>query len=399
MSILGRRSLVTLALAVLISSACGDATHVPDTAAPAPATPTSAAVAFLHAQVWDHLQTFEIDQATGSLSLVPDGSLVADAGVLRAHPSGRFLYDTYTSINGGPARTVTYRIQPNGRLELIAGSAIQMPTQNALSFEPSGKYAFVVEQRRDPILDPCDGPGRIHVYAVNDETGALAALPSDVFSTGTRGAALAVVPSGAFGYVASPGDPTGLYGPCPAGSLEGYAIDATSGNLTPVPGSPFAEGVPSRSVVVTNQDAYVIEGTYRGMDLTTYSLRATDGRLTFTRTRRLPHEASGPLLADPQGRFLFVSEMNYMAAFVIDPSGDLREAPGSPLPLAGSAFAADFDPWGRYLYVAITTWAPTRQGFIHGWVADANTGALTPVPGSPFLVGSGASALAISRRR
>jgi 6-phosphogluconolactonase (cycloisomerase 2 family) len=150
------------------------------------------------------------------------------------------------------------------------------------------------------------------------------------------GAAALRAQNAGFVYVASLGEP---------GNVSAYAIDATTGALTPVSGSPFPAGLNSRSVAVdpTGHFAYVVNGS---------------SALDF----------SGSI-----------------SAYTIDPeTGALTQVPGSPFPVGGQPSSVAADPTGEFVYVAGGPGAGPRGG-VSGYRIDKKSGALEPVSGSPFL--------------
>src|SRR5882762_6472160 len=69
-----------------------------------------------------------------------------------------------------------------------------------------------------------------------------------------------------------------------------------------------------------------------------------------------------------------------ISAYSIDgQTGALRPVPGSPFPDPGGPWSIAVDPKGRFAY-AVNVASDT----ISAYAIDGNTGALTPVPGSPF---------------
>ncbi len=72
----------------------------------------------------------------------------------------------------------------------------------------------------------------VSAYTINATTGALAPVAGSPFAAGTNPVGVAVDPTGKFAYV-------GNYS---SNNVSAYTINATTGALTPVPGSPFAAG-------------------------------------------------------------------------------------------------------------------------------------------------------------
>src|ERR1700722_7542332 len=121
-------------------------------------------------------------------------------------------------------------------------------------------------------------------------------------------------------------------------TVSGYAINPTSGALTPIPGSPFTVG--------TNPHAVAL---------------------------------------DPSSKFLYVANRasNNISAFTVNLStGALTEVPGSP-------FAAGYEPDGLAMYPSGKFLYASNElsANVYAYLIDGETGALTPINGSPFPAG------------
>ena len=94
-----------------------------------------------------------------------------------------------------------------------------------------------------------NGSANVSGYTINATSGALTPVPGSPFAVVLDLTSVAVDPTGKFAYVGNCGDF------CGAGSagVWGYTINATSGALTPIPGSPFAAGSYPISIAVTGQ--------------------------------------------------------------------------------------------------------------------------------------------------
>jgi 6-phosphogluconolactonase len=141
--------------------------------------------------------------------------------------------------------------------------------------------------------------------------------------------------TGKFAYVAA------------SGGIWGYTISAVTGALTPITGSPFGPG--------------------------------------------------GLVAVDPAGKFAYVATFGSIWGYTINATT------GALTPIAGSPFAAGpwprsiaVDPSGRFAY-AVTAFYTAGVGHVYGESIDATTGALTPIPGSPFAAaGRPSTSIAIS---
>ncbi len=117
----------------------------------------------------------------------------------------------------------------------------------------------------------------VSAYSINGTTGALTPDAGSPFPAGSGPASVTVDATGQFAYVANCGNGCGSPGP---GDVSAYAINGTTGALTPVAGSPFPAGVQSRSVTVdpTGQFAYVANRS--SSDVSAYAIDGTTGALT-----------------------------------------------------------------------------------------------------------------------
>ena len=84
------------------------------------------------------------------------------------------------------------------------------------------------------------GSNNASAYAINATSGALTGVKGSPFKTGFNSYGVAVDPAGKFAYVACSG----------SDNVYGFAIDGASGVLRPLPGSPFAEGYTPEGLMI-----------------------------------------------------------------------------------------------------------------------------------------------------
>jgi 6-phosphogluconolactonase len=177
---------------------------------------------------------------------------------------------------------------------------------------------------------------RFSILLIMTGLAALGANAQTVTGSGTRNK----VPK--FAYVANEG----------SSNVSAYTIDRTTGALSPIPGSPFAAGSLPFSVVV-----------------------------------------------DSSGNFAYVANFasNNVSAYTIDhTTGALSPVPGSPFAAGTNPFSVAVDPSGNFAYVANGCGDPACSlGTVSAYTIDRTTGALSPVPGSPFAAGSFPSSVAV----
>ncbi len=280
---------------------------------------------------------FSIDVESGSLTPVPGspfptGGIGGDAFSLAATPDGQFLYAAMALS----ADIHPFRIDPdNGRLTPIGDPipAGAPRSVNGVKVSPDGKWLAVALTRVPPH-------GQVAMFAIDPETGGLAAIPGSPFP------------------VRDPGGPDGVAAGldinCASDTLfvaEGtrdttivdvLRIDPDTGALTPIDGSPFTPGVGVNSNVgVLSPDESLLFVSNQGFgnpgNTVTVFTVASDGSLILVPGS--PFDAGGGsipsgMATDPTGAFLYVTKENPpgVHVFSVDPSGQLTAVPGSPFP-------------------------------------------------------------------
>lgn len=158
----------------------------------------------------------QFDPATGILGFAdPVSTAAAMPSRIALAPDGTRLYTASTMTNAVGIHTLNpVSGTITGNQTFTTGS---MPSDIALA--SSGKFAYTYNQ----------GSADIRVYQLDAITG----LPTSSRSTrvGYRGERLAIDGTGKY-----------LYAPGLVGGIHGYAVSQTTGELTELPGSPYASG-------------------------------------------------------------------------------------------------------------------------------------------------------------
>ncbi|HEY2647376.1 MAG TPA: beta-propeller fold lactonase family protein, partial [Candidatus Acidoferrales bacterium] len=196
--------------------------------------------------LWDTL-VYTIDDATGALTRVPGVQYTGNGpigGVI--DPSGQFFFDINyfipywgvfpASINGTTG-ALTFSLN---------GSGAVLP--GAIAIHPSGKFVYVTDISFDFIA----------AYSFNSVTGAMTPIPGSAenidysfivppgpYATGLAPVSIIADPSGKFVYV------TNEF----SNDISGYSVNPTSGDLTPIAGTPFAAGIGPSSVAVVSSSS------------------------------------------------------------------------------------------------------------------------------------------------
>jgi 6-phosphogluconolactonase len=169
------------------------------------------------------------------------------------------------------------------------------------------------------------------ICTVTNDSGTIVASPVDNVLVSC------VTPPPRFAYVTNSG----------SNNVSAYTVNATTGTLTPVAGSPFATGSTPYSVAV-----------------------------------------------DPTGKFVYVpsSSGTVWAYALTAATGALTSVTGSPFATGTAPFSVAVDPSGKFAYVA-----NLGSNNVSAYTIDTNTGALTQITGSPFTAGSNPTSVVITR--
>src|SRR5215470_7173721 len=174
-----------------------------------------------------------------------------------------------------------------------------------------------------------------------------------------------------------------------------FNIDTTNGRVTPplglnagtFPGPNDAEGL-----AADPQARFLFVSDFAGSLVRVFNVDSTNGGLAEVTGSPFPLDASGPrgLATDAGGKFLFVADFNsnQISVFNIGSNGALTRVTGSPFAVVGGSSPGFLllHPSGNFLYASNLN-SPT--GSISAFSINPTTGALTQIAGSPFpTVGS-----------
>jgi 6-phosphogluconolactonase (cycloisomerase 2 family) len=268
---------------------------------------------------------FQID-ASGALLPLPDSPFFTPTTSspisVVAHPTADFLY--MTDVNTGEITTFT--IGSNGSLAASTLTTLvgHVPLLTAIS--PDGKFFYQGVRGT--------GTATIAGFAVRSN-GRLSPIPGAPADTGFRPSMLTVDPSGSFLYATIPSSSLGA-----STLVFGYAIDPLDGILTPMAASPFnaGESPVSAATDASGRFLYVVNNADNtdGNSVSGFSIDAGTGALTNIPGTPFSAAASPLSLAvEPGAQFAYVglALSPGMRAFAIDQqTGALTEITGSPFP-------------------------------------------------------------------
>jgi 6-phosphogluconolactonase (cycloisomerase 2 family) len=215
----------------------------------------------------------------------------------------------------------------------------------------------------------------ISAYAINASSGALTELSGSPFPVGVAPTSLETDPSGRFLYVAN-------YG---GASVSVLQLDST-GELSDVAGSPFAAGVGPISIAIDATGAFAYVANEAAATISEYSIDSSTGALTAFPASPPATQSSPTSLAIAGGSLIVSTQADNVGTFAIAGTGALTfsgmtQSGGSPVDLA-------IDPSGQFAYVVC-------EGTNNVFVYTASGGTLTPAAPLSVSAGTGPVSIAI----
>jgi 6-phosphogluconolactonase len=273
-----------------------------------------------------------------------------------------------TSSNG---QILAFSIDPNNNGALTAIGSVPGPSASLGLTSVSNQFLYASDTHN----------ARIDGFSINQTTGALTALSGSPFSTGTLSVPGALAaPPGGLGL--SPG--RSLLYAADSGTVDIFTI-SVAGVPTALSGSPnVAEA--GFSIVVDPSGNFL----YAGDDNPPGGIFAftTDSAGALAPVPDSPFTIPGQTVANSlpmgivdNGSYVYaaLSQANQIAAFSIASSGALTPVPNSPFPAGTAPTAVVFA--GNFLYAINSS-----DGTISGYSLDPANGVLTPLSDSPFAI-------------
>jgi len=213
---------------------------------------------------------FSINSSSGALTAIPGSPFPAGNTPFQAivDPSGKFLF--VSNLNDQQGTISAYTIDStSGALTQVPGSPFatqpNYPGPNSLAIGGGGKFLYV------GMSGTANANHVVSAFSINSTTGALMQLASSPFAAGNDPLRITSDPAGKFLFTVNFLDNT----------VSAFSIEV-NGNLTPVAGSPFAVlNLPDALAVdPTGGFLYVADSSGSGGDLSVFSINAVTGILT-----------------------------------------------------------------------------------------------------------------------
>jgi 6-phosphogluconolactonase (cycloisomerase 2 family) len=343
---------------------------------------------------------FSINAANGALTQVAGSPfpVTDDCASLTIAPSGNFAY---IASGFGSSYFSVFAINATGVLTPVAGSPFSAGSNvNSVTLNPQGNILYVTNSGSSGVSQP--NSNEVWTYTINSSTGVPTLLSKIRTQQGPTSVALGggttdVTYTPTFAYVVNQGSNT------IASTVSAYAINASSGKIKAISGSPFPDGkagtfASANSITVDPSGTFAYVANEGTNNVSAYTIKSSTGELTAINCSMCSAGAAPTAVAvDPSGQFVYVANGGSgnpntpsVSAYTIDAStGELAPVSGSPYATGGAytqSVSVTVDPTGQFLYVASIS-TQEASGNISAFAINASTGALTAVTGSPFTTG------------
>ncbi|MHB1692146.1 MAG: RCC1 domain-containing protein, partial [Thiomonas sp.] len=271
----------------------------------------------------------------------------------------------------------------NGASEIVA-SPVLVPFQQGLPDQARGlirknghaTLAFSLSKPQFAYVANNDG---ISAYRLNPDTGALTDVPGSPFADHGYPQFLTVNPAGSFAYVAN-------Y----RGTVSAYRINATTGALTEIPGSPFKAGNQPYVVRVSADGTMLDVANWHSTGFRPYRIDPSTGALTpsddWDSVNQLNAHLPAPgATVSPTAPFAYWLVNDGIAVFRIDAANGSHHEIRDLDVTNQDAKSITINPEGTLAYV--TEVQPYGAGDVSAYHLNTTTGAITPVPGNPVATG------------
>ncbi len=347
---------------------------------------------------------FSIDSATGALTEIPGSPFSINGYQPRGvfiDKTGKFLFVTGSvAISDGPSSLTGYTIDSaTGALTPIPGMPITTPLYyGGAFFHPNDRVLYLPAFLFVSSITYTNVDNGLYAYSIDATTGALTTLPGSPyrFPQDTAPRIGAFNPAGTTVFV-----PSGSLTNSNAVRVNAFAADATTGALTPQGSADF--GFP------VNEIAVHPGGKFAYLRLSTGQLGMLDIQNPASLVATIAPVSAGfgaGSVFDASGEYayflyngLFVSGSTLVPGpgsvfgYRIDTaSGNLTALAGSPYATGGSQVGALAIDPTRR-YVVATNFA---SGTVAAFEIETAAGVLHPVPGSPFTPTVGTVPLAVT---
>jgi 6-phosphogluconolactonase (cycloisomerase 2 family) len=343
------------------------------------------------------VSAYAVDYQIGSLTPLADSPIQAGRNpvTLVASPNGLNLY----VVNHDDSSVGEYQIGTDGKIYLQNTYNVTGSMATAIAIDPGGKFLYVtftyqLGSSGQQLYSPSSpGPGGITIFPISATDGSLGTPLTQNVGNGPVGIVVSRLPptgtGPSFVYVIDQETPT-----TPKATVLGFSQNATTGALTPNPGTTITTDSTGKTVATgygagTTPSAIAIDPSARFVYITDQATNQLYGNVVSS-NGSLIAMTNGPfatgifpvgVTVDPRGAFLYVANLSSstIGAYAIDASS------GTPVGSVGSAsISVDTAPTcvtiepalGLYVYSSNNAeytvpvwWASDVRGVGCEWIA------------------------------
>lgn len=280
---------------------------------------------------------------------------------------------------------------------LVAVIGVMVVVSAGLSLSCGSSHSSVTAPNQNAYVT-LPASGSVLLLHINGATGAITMGAETPLTENTSPTGLALLPSKKFLYAVN----------SRANTISIFNV-ASDGTLT-LSGTPGPAGGSSpNAAVIDPSGKYLLVTNNLTDNVSVFSIEAGSGALTPVAGSPFPANTNPTeILITPSGKFVYVTNpaIGAITAFTFSNSDgtltQLLSSPFSSIPGGGGgAFGLAVDASERFLYVTNPSASnpppnASTTGNISAFNIDSSTGALTSILGSPFTVGNGIGPSAIT---
>jgi len=252
---------------------------------------------------------YAVDYQSGSLVGLTGSPIAAGNNPigLVAAPNGLFIY----VLNHDDSTVQEFAVGTDGKLTSKNTYPITGNFPTSANIDPAGKFLYVTYTYQTGYSATNPGPGGVSIFPIGTDNSLGTALNQNVGIN-----PVGVVTNGFNNYVYIVDQEAS-----PSAAVLGFTRDASTGALTPVPGTTVGPAVPGGPTVATGFAAGV---------------------------------KPSAIAEDPRGHFVYVTDKaaNQLIGYVVQANGALVPMVNGPFSTGLFPVSVTIDPRGLYLYVA-----------------------------------------------
>jgi 6-phosphogluconolactonase len=349
------------------------------------------------------ISAFAVDYQIGSLTPLADSPIPAGRNpvTLVASPNSQFLY----VVNQDDSTIGEYKIGTDGKIFLQNTYNTTGSNPTAIAIDQAGAFLYVTFQYQvgpggQQLYSPASpGPGGVTIFPVSGD-GSLGTPSTVNVGNNPVGVIVSNIPPsgnlGRFVYVIDQETATS-----PKATVLGFSQNATTGALTPTPGTIITTDSTGKTVATgygagTKPSAIAVDPSSRWVYITDEATNQlygnnlnNDGSLTAMTNSPFPTGIFPVgVTIDPRGKFLYVANFSSgtVGAYALDVnSGTPTGSVGSASTATGTApTCVAIEPaLGIYLYTS-----NNLEGDVSAMQLDPHNGGLKQVQNTPFPSGA-----------